>query len=139
MTCGANALCIDLETSEISHTRECPVETGYKCVCNHGYAGDGVTCLKMCGANATCINTGNCERGPSDHCNEDLGFKCVCNHGYEGDGVVCISKFYKFLTLLGGSEISYSGSTGLYLKYYLSVRHGSQTFIYLSIPSCLPI
>ncbi|XP_013418650.1 protein jagged-1a isoform X2 [Lingula anatina] len=94
VTCGANALCIHPGTSKILHTRECPAVhvNGYKCVCNSGYAGDGINCTKMCGANATCINTGNCERGPSDHCNEDLGFKCVCNHGYEGDGVVCIKK-----------------------------------------------
>ncbi len=55
------------------------------CVCDAGYAGDGLTCTDVdecadatdnCADNATCTN-------------EAGSFSCACNPGFDGDGVTC--------------------------------------------------
>ncbi|XP_043943785.1 stabilin-2 [Protopterus annectens] len=75
---------------DFCHARaDCTFDNGApRCVCQHGYEGDGITCIKArpcssiqrgrCSANAECINTG-------------LGnHTCKCLPGWTGDGYDCI-------------------------------------------------
>jgi len=68
--CGDHATCLDSGD-------------GPTCVCDSGYAGDGVTCSNVdecatspCDPNATCTDTAG-------------SFSCACNAGYTGTGLVC--------------------------------------------------
>jgi hypothetical protein len=56
----------------------------FRCTCNAGFVGDGVTCdpdqcadgLDDCSADADCTDTAS-------------GWSCDCHDGYDGDGVTC--------------------------------------------------
>ena len=95
--CASNATCMNIPGN-------------FLCSCNHGYTGDGTTCVgkidskhainkdaylhktididecdngrSSCSVNATCTNT------PGD-------FICTCNQGYSGDGTTCVGQYYR--------------------------------------------
>ena len=70
--CGANATCEDLEVD-------------FRCTCDAGYVGDGVTCMDV----DECADGAN-DCSPDAFCtNEEGSYSCACVDGFLGDGVTC--------------------------------------------------
>ncbi|XP_078681199.1 uncharacterized protein LOC144916083 [Branchiostoma floridae x Branchiostoma belcheri] len=63
-----------------------PEGFNFSCRCNHGYEGDGKSCVDI---NECDIEQGLCANGGT--CvNEDGGFSCVCLPGYKPQGSTCV-------------------------------------------------
>ncbi|KAI8491799.1 regulation of mast cell degranulation [Branchiostoma belcheri] len=63
-----------------------PEGFNFSCRCNHGYEGDGKSCVDI---NECDIEQGLCA-GVGTCVNEDGGFSCVCPTGYKPQGSTCV-------------------------------------------------
>ena len=88
---------IDLNECLLTHLNDChnnatctDIDGSYKCDCDTGFSGDGITCddIDECQANIS-----NCDA--SAHCVNKVGsYDCHCLSGYLGDGFLCEGDTY---------------------------------------------
>lgn len=83
-SCLANECALGVASCS-PHGRCVDTATGYDCLCQRGYAGDGVTCINVdecaagldtCSPNATCVDT-------------EGSFTCSCGPGFSSDAGAC--------------------------------------------------
>lgn len=63
----------------------------YKCICKHGYYGDGFTCEDI----DECIKQNICRKDCNNdaHCSiSHSSFECKCGKGFNGNGNFCLKK-----------------------------------------------